>query len=111
MQLGVWFYVACGIWAVAVVGALIRATRFAYLIETRSGRPLLRNGLPGFANVIPVALNIGVARDEQTQGLRREVVKRLLIILGGFAAFGLFLAVAGPGAEEAALWPQATSTA
>lgn len=111
MQGSVWFYVICAIWAVAVVGALIRATRFTYMVEARSGRRPLRSGLPGFANVIPVALNIGVARDAETQGLRREVVKRLLMILGGFVAFALFLAVAGQGAAEAGLWPQARSTA
>jgi len=111
MQSSVWFYVVCGIWAIAVVGALIRASRISYEVEARSGRRPLRSGLPGYANVIPVALNIGVARDEETQGLRREVVKRLLTILGGFLAFALFLAVAGQGAEEAGLWPQARSTA
>ena len=111
MQGSAWFYVAAGIWAVAVIGALIRAARFTYMVEARSGRPLLRNGLPGFANIIPVALNIGVARDEETQGLRREVVKRLLMILGGFVAFALFLAVTEAGAAEAGLWPQARSTA
>ena len=38
--------------------------------------------MPGFANVIPVALNIGVASDAETQEMRRLVVRRLMMILG-----------------------------
>ncbi len=94
--MGVWFYVISGIWAVGVVLALIRATRMTYAIEARSGRPLLRNGLPGYANVIPVALNIGVAKDEETQAMRRALVRRLMVILGGLVAFGLFVLMTQP---------------
>lgn len=92
-----WFYVVCGVWAVAVVFTLIRATRLAYRVEERSGRPFMKAGLPGYANVIPVALNIGVAADAETQALRRGVVRRLLMIIGGFAAFWLFLVMADAG--------------
>lgn len=99
--MGIWFYVIAGAWGIAVIANLIKATRICYAIEARSGRPLLRNGLPGFANVIPVAFNYGVARDEETQALRREMNKRLLVILGGFAAFWLFIALSGPEALPA----------
>lgn len=94
--MGVWFYVISGLWAVGVVLALIRVIRMTYAIEARSGRPLLKNGLPGYANVIPVALNIGVAKDEETQAMRRDMNRRLAVILAGFVAFGLFVLLTRP---------------
>lgn len=96
MELGIFFYVISGLWAMAVIANLIQATRICYAIEARSGRPMLKGGLPGFANVLPVAFNYGVAQDEETQALRWEMNKRLLMVLGGFVVFFFFLAVAGP---------------
>lgn len=91
--MGVWFYVVSGVWAVGVLLALIRVIRMTYAIEARSGRRPLKYGLPGYANVIPVALNLGVARDEETQAMRRRMNRRLGAILGGLIAFGLFVAL------------------
>ena len=70
MELGIFFYVISGLWAMAVIANLIQATRICYAIEARSGRPMLKGGLPGFANVLPVAFNYRVAQDEETQALR-----------------------------------------
>jgi hypothetical protein len=95
--MGIWFYVITGAWGVAVVANLITATRICYAIEARSGRPMLKGGLPGFANIIPVAFNYGVAQDEETQALRWDMNKRLLIIAGGFVAFYFFVTLSGPG--------------
>lgn len=95
--MSVWFYVISGLWAVAVIALLIDATRLSYRIEARSGRPMMRHGLPGYANVIPTALNIGVAKDEETQAMRREMNRRLYAILAGFVAFGLFVLLMRPG--------------
>jgi hypothetical protein len=95
-QMGIWFYVIAGVWGLAVIANLITATRICYAIEARSGRPLLKNGLPGFANIIPVAFNYRVAQDEETQALRREMNKRLLIIVGGFVAFWFFITLTEP---------------
>ncbi|MBX3531452.1 MAG: hypothetical protein KF849_12645 [Rhizobiaceae bacterium] len=96
-QMGIWFYVIAGVWGLAAIVNFITATRICYAIEARSGRPLLKNGLPGFANIIPVAFNYGVAQDEDTQALRREMNKRLLIIVGGFVAFYFFITLTEPG--------------
>lgn len=96
MQLGMWFYVIAGLWGMAVVANLIQATRICYAIEARAGRPLLKNGLPGFANIIPVSLNYGVPQDDETQAMRWEMNKRLLLILGGFVAFFVFVSLTGP---------------
>ena len=91
------FMALSGLWGVGVIGLLISAIRLCYRIEARSGRPLLggRAGLPGYANVIPVAFNFGVARDGETQALRRRMNMRLVAILAAFAAFWLFLKAGG----------------
>jgi hypothetical protein len=91
MQSSVLFYAISGLWGVAMVANLIAATRICYAIEARSGRPMLRNGLPGFANVLPVAFNFGVAQDEETQEMRRQMNKRLIIIVVGFVFFFVYL--------------------
>lgn len=89
------FYIFSGLWGVASIALLISAVRLCYRIEARSGRPLLKHGLPAYANVIPAAFNIGIARDEETQALRRRMNGRLATILAGFAVFHVFLWSAG----------------
>lgn len=89
------FFVLSGLWAAATVALLISAARLSYRIEARSGRRPLRSGLPGYANVLPVAFNLGVAGDAETQALRRRMNARLLVILAGFGLFYLFARAAG----------------
>ncbi len=89
------FFALSGLLGLAMIAALISAARLCYRIEARSGRPLLRNGLPGYANVVPVAFNVGVAQDEETQALRRRMNGRLLAILAGFPVLYLFRWAAG----------------
>lgn len=80
----IWFFVFAGLIGAGMIALLISATRICYGIEARSGRPFMRKGLPGYANVIPVAFNFGVAKDDETQLLRRKMNLRLLAILAGF---------------------------
>lgn len=89
------FYAFAGLWGAASIALLISAARLCYRIEARSGRRPLKWGLPGYANVIPAAFNIGVARDAETQGLRRRMNGRLAAILAGFAIFYIFLWATG----------------
>lgn len=89
------FYIFAGLWGAASIALLISAARLSYRIEARSGRRPLKGGLPGYANVIPTAFNIGVARDAETQALRRRMNGRLAAILALFAVFRLFLWAAG----------------
>jgi len=89
------FYAFAGLWGAANIALLISAARLCYRIEAHSGRRPLKGGLPGYANVIPVALNLGVAGDEETQALRRRMNGRLAAIIVLFAAFWLFLWAAG----------------
>ena len=89
------FFWLSALWGVASIALLISAVRLCYRIEARSGRPMLKHGLPGYANVIPVAFNLGVARDGETQALRRRMNMRLVAILAAFAGFWLFLKASG----------------
>lgn len=95
MESRILFYVISGLWGVAMVANFIAATRMCYAIEARSGKPLLKGGLPGYANILPVAFNVGVARDDETQEMRWEMNKRLLIVLVGFVFYALYLRLAG----------------
>lgn len=95
MESRILFYVISGLWGVAMVANFIAAARMCYAIEARSGKPMLKNGLPGYANILPVAFNFGVAQDDETQDMRWEMNKRLLIVLVGFAFYALYLRLAG----------------
>ena len=92
---GTVFLALAALWGICSIVLLISATRLCYRIEARSGRPLLKHGLPGYANVVPVAFNLRVARDEETQALRRRMNRRLIAILAGFALIHLFRWAAG----------------
>lgn len=89
------FFTICAVWALVTVALLISATRLCYRIEARSGRLPLKSGLPGYANVVPVAFNVGVARDEETQAMRWRMNQRLIAILVGFGLFYAILNAAG----------------
>ncbi|MDP3895448.1 MAG: hypothetical protein Q8Q62_02105 [Mesorhizobium sp.] len=89
------FMLVSGAWAIAMIAIFITVIRMCYTIEARSGRPMPKQGLPGFANVFPVAFNIGVAKDEETQRLRWRMNQRLLVILAGFVVFALIVRESG----------------
>ena len=95
LQSPVVFFVLCGLWALMMIALLISAARLSYKIEARSGRRPLSSGLPGYANVLPTAFNMGVARDSQTQAMRWRMNQRLIAILAGFGVFYLILTAAG----------------
>ncbi len=86
------FFWLSALWGVASIALLISATRLCYRIEARSGRAMLKHrlGLPGYANVIPVAFNFRVAQDEETQAMRWRMNWRLIAIVAGFAVLHLF---------------------
>ena len=91
------FFVLAALWGLCSIGLLVSAARLCYRIEARSGRPLLNNriGLPGYANVVPVAFNFRVARDDETQALRWRMNRRLIAIVAGFVLLHLFRSAAG----------------
>lgn len=98
MHWGIWFYVVSGLWGLAVVANLMQATRLSQMVEQRSEALANRSGLPRFARLFEIAFNRGVAQDEETQAMRAEINRRLLIIVGGFVAFYVLLRITSPAA-------------
>ena len=92
---GIVFVVFAALWGICSIALLIAATRLCYRVEARSGRRPLKYGLPGYANVVPVAFNWRVAPDAETQALRWQMNRRLVAILAGFALLYLFRWAAG----------------
>lgn len=83
------FYVLSGIWGIAVIGVFIQAIRLSYRIEARSPELLNRTGLPMRAQIFHTATNWKVARDPETQELRRKMNRLLLVCLAGMIAMAL----------------------
>jgi hypothetical protein len=88
-------YWLSGVWAVAMLAVFIQAIRLCYRVEARS--PDLRNasGMPRNAMVLHAVTNWKVARDAETQALRRRMNLLLLANLAGFALLWLELWWAG----------------
>jgi hypothetical protein len=79
-----WFYPLTGVWGIVMVTILIRAIRLSYRVEARSPDLRNRTGLPRRAAWVQVMINHGVARDPETQALRRRMNLLLLLIVAGF---------------------------
>jgi hypothetical protein len=85
MRFGDAIYLVCGVWGLVSVAVLISAIRLSYRIEARSEGLKNRSGIPRNAMIFHTVLNLKVARDDETQSLRRAMNRRLLIIAAGFA--------------------------
>ncbi|RWM69798.1 MULTISPECIES: hypothetical protein [Mesorhizobium] len=79
------FYFLCGVWALVMLAIFIQAIRLSYRIEARSPGLTNRSGVPRRAMMFHTVTNMNVARDEETQGMRRRMNRLLLIVLAGFA--------------------------
>ena len=84
-------YWPAGVWALAMLAIFIQAIRLCYRVEARS--PDLRNtsGIPRKAMMLHVVTNWNVARDAETQALRRRMNLLLLVNLAGFALLWLWI--------------------
>ncbi|MBU0585277.1 MAG: hypothetical protein KKB66_06130 [Alphaproteobacteria bacterium] len=82
--MGAGFFIFSGVWALAMLAVFIKAIRLSYRIEARSEG--LRNtlGVPQKAMMIHTAFNWKVARDPETQALRRRMLFLLALNLAGF---------------------------
>ncbi|ANT51401.1 hypothetical protein [Mesorhizobium amorphae] len=87
------FYLLCGVWALVMLAIFIQAIRLSYRIEARSPDLTNRSGFPRNAMMFHTVTNINVARDEETQAMRRRMNRLLLIVLAGFVVMwaGLYL--------------------
>ena len=82
-------YIFCGLWALAVLAVFIQAIRLSYRIEARSPDLVNRTGLPMKAQMFHTVTNWKVARDPETQALRRRMNWLLLVCLAGMVAMGV----------------------
>ncbi|RWO06159.1 MAG: hypothetical protein EOS07_22750 [Mesorhizobium sp.] len=78
-------YLLCGVWALVMLAIFIQAIRLSYRIEARSPGLTNRSGFPRNAMMFHTVTNTNVARDEETQAMRRRMNRLLLIVLAGFA--------------------------
>lgn len=87
-----WLILIVVLWTLATFYLLIEAIRLCYRIEKRSyPEKFERAGVPQRANIPGVAFNYRVARDPETQAMRRQMNLYLIVILGGFIAFALLI--------------------
>ncbi|PAQ01015.1 hypothetical protein LRP31_24520 [Mesorhizobium mediterraneum] len=82
---GTSFYMLCGVWAPVMLAIFIHAIRLSYRIEARSPDLTNRSGFPRNAMMFHTVTNMNVARDQETQAMRRRMNRLLLIVLAGFA--------------------------
>ncbi len=84
-------YMLGGVWGIVMVVVFIMAIRLSYRIEARS--PGLKNtsGFPRWAMLFHTVTNSSVARDDETQAMRRRMNMLLLINLVGFVLFFFLL--------------------
>lgn len=85
-----------GVWGVVVIGLLLVLLRLSYRIERRSNPEKFKRWPMRYANPIGTALNINVARDAETQGLRKKLLLILMIISALMVAFALVVIVILP---------------
>ena len=78
-------YVMAGVWGIAMLVVFIQAIRLSYRIEARSPDLMNRSRLPRKAMIFHTVTNMSVARDAETQGMRRTMNRLLLANLAGFA--------------------------
>ena len=94
-----WIGIIGGVWGLAMIALLIPAIRYCYAAERRSYPEKFEGRLPRRANFIAVAFNFrSIARDAETQALRRKMNRLLLIILASSLAMAVFLKIAVPDA-------------
>jgi hypothetical protein len=92
-----WFYIGSGIWAAVMLAAFIQAIRLSYRVEQRSADLRNETGVPRYAALPFTVTNWRVARDDETQRLRRRMNMLLAANLAGFALFAIVVLLVLPG--------------
>jgi hypothetical protein len=80
-----WSAILTGIWGICMLAIFIMAIRLSYAIERRSAELQNTSGVPRKAMMFHTVFNLNVARDPETQAMRRRMIKLLIINLSGFA--------------------------
>lgn len=89
------FYLFSTLWAIVMLVVFIQAIRLSYRVEGRSPDLKNKTGMPRNAMIFHTVTNWKVARDEETQGLRRTMNRLLLANLAGFVLFWIGLSLSG----------------
>ena len=89
------FYLLAGVWAIAILVVFVQAVRLSYRIEARSPGLVNRSGYPRKAMLFHTITNINVARDEETQAMRRRMNRLLLVVVAGFVVMAAGIGFAG----------------
>ena len=81
---GSWFYTFTSFWSITMVVIFVLAIRLSYRIEARSPDLTNKSGIPRNAMIFHTVTNSRVARDPETQALRRKMILLLVANLAGF---------------------------
>jgi hypothetical protein len=76
--------ILAGVWGLCMLAIFIMAIRLSYAIERRSAGLQNTSGLPRKAMMFHTVFNLNVARDPDTQTMRRRMIKLLLVNALGF---------------------------
>ncbi|MCC6205104.1 MAG: hypothetical protein IT533_08915, partial [Hyphomicrobiales bacterium] len=68
-----WFATLTGLWGIVMLAVFVAAIRLSYRIEARSPDLKNRSGVPRKAMIFHTVTNLGVARDDETQSMRRRM--------------------------------------
>ena len=89
MQPGPIFYIVSLAWAGVVLTVFVNAIRLSYRIEEASDGG--KSSLPRYANIPRVVANYKIARDPQTQAMRRMLLWHLFAVLCLLAVFAVIV--------------------
>ena len=81
-----WSAILTGLWGICMLVIFIMAIRLSYAIERRSAELQNTSGVPRKAMMFHTVFNLNVARDPETQAMRRRMIKLLIINLAGFVS-------------------------
>jgi hypothetical protein len=90
-EFSIWFPILTGLWGLVMLAIFIQAIRLSYAIERRSPDLTNRTGIPRKAMMFHTVTNLRVARDAETQAMRRRMNRLLLVNLVGFALMFAYL--------------------
>ena len=88
-------YVLFGLWAIAILVVFVQAKRLSYRAEARSPDLANGSGVPRKAMLFHTIVNLNVARDDETQALRRPMIRLLHVVVAGFLAMAAGIGFAG----------------
>ncbi|MBM3609729.1 MAG: hypothetical protein FJX29_15005 [Alphaproteobacteria bacterium] len=88
-----WLAPIAVIWGVATLYLFLQVIGLCYRIEKRSYPEAFATDTPRRANILGVIFNYKIARDRDTQAMRKQMNFYLAIILAGFVAMGLLVSI------------------